>query len=71
MCCISCIEARMRRLFRVFQNYTEEIPDLTSNLDVALFFATCKYDKKTDTYDYYHDKGEHEGVLYVFDPIRD
>ena len=42
--------------------------DLTSNLDVALFFATCKYDKKTDTYDYYHDKGEHEGVLYVFDP---
>ena len=35
-----------------------EVLDLTSNLDVALFFATCKYDKKTDTYDYYHDKGE-------------
>lgn len=48
-----------------------EVLDLTSNLDVALFFATCKYDKNTDTYDYYHDKGEHEGVLYVFDPIRD
>lgn len=48
-----------------------EVLDLTSNLDVALFFATCKYDKKTDTYDYYHDKGEHEGVLYVFDPVRD
>ena len=29
----------MRRLFRVFQHYTEEIPDLTSNLDVALFFG--------------------------------
>ena len=48
-----------------------EVLDLTSSLDVALFFATCKYDKNTDTYDYYHDKGEHEGVLYVFDPVRD
>lgn len=48
-----------------------EVLDLTSNLDVALFFATCKYDKNTDTYDYYHDEGEHEGVLYVFDPVRD
>lgn len=48
-----------------------EVLDLTSNLDVALFFATCKYDKDTDTYDYYHDEVEHEGVLYVFDPVRD
>ena len=48
-----------------------EVLDLTSNLDVALFFATCKYDKTTDTYDYYHDEGEHEGILYVFDPVFD
>lgn len=50
-----------------------EVLDLTSNLDVALFFATCRYDKNTDTYDYYHDNdnGEHEGILYVFDPVRD
>lgn len=49
-----------------------EVLDLTSSLDVALFFATCKYDRTTDTYDYYHDEGGiHEGVLYVFDPIFD
>lgn len=48
-----------------------EVLDLTSNLDVAMFFATCKYNKGNDTYDYYHEEGEHEGILYVFDPIRD
>lgn len=47
-----------------------EILDLTSNLDVALFFAVCKYNPNDDTYDYYRD-GEHTGVLYVFDPIYD
>lgn len=46
--------------------------DLTSCLDVALFFATCKYINSTDSYDYYHEEGEtHEGVLYVFDPLFD
>ncbi len=34
-----------------------EVLDLTSSLDVALFFATCKYDKTTDKYDYYHESG--------------
>ena len=48
-----------------------EVLDLTSSLDVALFFATCKYDKTTDKYDYYHEAGEHSGVLYVFDPVCD
>lgn len=48
-----------------------EVLDLTSSLDVALFFATCKYDRETDSYDYFHDEGTHEGVLYVFDPVRD
>lgn len=46
-----------------------EILDLTSNLDVALFFAVCKYDAKTDAYDYFHEAGK--AVLYVFDPILD
>lgn len=48
-----------------------EILDLTSNLDVALFFAVCKYNPEDDTYDYYREDGEHTGVLYVFDPIYD
>ena len=48
-----------------------EVLDLTSSLDVALFFATCKYDKKTDSYSYFQDEGEHEGILYVFDPVLD
>lgn len=47
-----------------------EILDLTSSLDVALFFALCKYDPSTDSYDYFRD-GTHTGVLYVFDPILD
>ena len=48
-----------------------EVLDLTSKLEVALFFATCKYDSNTDEYDYYKDEGEHEAVLYVFDPVLD
>lgn len=48
-----------------------EVLDLTSSLDVALFFATCKYDRETDSYDYCHEEGEYEGILYVFDPIFD
>ena len=47
-----------------------EILDLTSNLDIALFFAVCKYDTARDAYDYYRE-GEHKGILYVFDPIMD
>lgn len=47
-----------------------EILDLTSNLDVALFFAVCKYDPATDSYDYFRE-GTHTGVLYVFDPVLD
>lgn len=47
-----------------------EILDLTSNLDVALFFAVCKYNAGKDSYDYYRD-GVHKGVLYVFDPFYD
>ena len=48
-----------------------EVLDLTSNLNVALFFAVCKYDSTTDTYRYFDDGNVHEGILYVFDPLRD
>lgn len=35
-----------------------EILDLTSNLDVAIFFAICKYNSKTDIYDYFREDGK-------------
>ncbi len=44
--------------------------DLTSNIDIAMFFATCPFDSDKDSYSYYNE-GEHEGVLYVFDPLLD
>lgn len=47
-----------------------EVLDLTSSLDVALFFAVCKYNADDDSYDYYRE-GVHTGVLYVFDPFYD
>ena len=47
-----------------------EILDLTSSLDVALFFAVWIYNSETDSYDYYRE-GEHNGILYVFDPFYD
>lgn len=48
-----------------------EVLDLTSSLDVALFFATCKYNMDSNRYDCYNDNELHEAVLYVFDPIMD
>lgn len=48
-----------------------EVLDLTSSLDVALFFATCWYDATSDCYQYYDDGKEHEAILYVFIPILD
>lgn len=47
------------------------ILDLTSSVDVAMFFATCRYDAVRDVYDFYDDDEVHEGILYVFDPLRD
>ena len=47
-----------------------EILDLTSSLDVAIFFAVTRYDAVTDSYGYFTE-GVHTGVLYVFDPIFD
>lgn len=45
--------------------------DLTSNLDIALFFATCRYDSVNDEYTFYNDDEVHEAVLYVFIPLLD
>lgn len=45
--------------------------DLTSNLDVALFFATCWFNKDTGDYYYYDDGKEHNAILYVFHPLLD
>ena len=45
--------------------------DLTSSLDVALFFAVCEYDRRTDSYKYYDDCREHNAVLYIFRPLYD
>ena len=43
--------------------------DLTSDLDTALFFATCKYNGRD--YDYFDDYIIHNGVMYVFRPLFD
>lgn len=43
--------------------------DFTSDLDVALFFATCLYDTATDTYQCYNDKKIHHAILYLVNPI--
>ena len=48
-----------------------EILDLTSSLDVALFFAVCKYNSITDHYEYFDDGKEHDAILYVFSPVLD
>ncbi|WP_308393614.1 FRG domain-containing protein [Prevotella sp.] len=45
--------------------------DLTSSLDIALFFATCWYDSDKDEYKYYDDDRTHEAILYVFIPLLD
>lgn len=44
--------------------------DLTSNIDIALFFATCWYNKDADCYRPFNDGMVHEGILYVFCPLR-
>lgn len=45
--------------------------DLTSSLDIALFFATCRYDACKDEYAFYNDGEIHDAVLYVFVPLLD
>jgi hypothetical protein len=45
--------------------------DLTSELDVALFFAMCPYNETRDCYTCYIDNEEHYGYLYIVNPIED
>lgn len=43
--------------------------DLTSNIDIALFFAVCRYDAEHECYRPFDDNKEHEGILYIFCPM--
>lgn len=45
-----------------------EMLDFTSELDIALFFAMCPYDKCTDSYRII-DKKENIGYLYIISPL--
>ena len=45
--------------------------DLTSSLDIALFFAMCPYDRVNDVYTFHDDGLSHEAILYVFNPLFD
>ncbi|MFR9530823.1 MAG: FRG domain-containing protein [Rikenellaceae bacterium] len=48
-----------------------DLLDLSSNIDVALFFATCVYDKATDLYYAQHDDKCYTGVIYVYPIMQD
>lgn len=45
--------------------------DLTSNLDIALFFAMTWYDSMSECYHEFDDGKDRVGILYVFCPVRD
>lgn len=45
--------------------------DLTSSLNVALFFAMCPYDNKKNIYTCYNDNQQHNAVLYVLNRAFD
>lgn len=40
--------------------------DITIDFDIAMFFATCKYDEKTDKYYPQIESDENQGVLYAY-----
>jgi hypothetical protein len=42
-----------------------DIIDITSSLDVALFFATCRYDQNEDCYFSVKEDGEHRATLHL------
>ena len=45
--------------------------DLTSSLEIALFFAMCPYDVEKDVYTFHDDGALHEAIIYVFIPSMD
>lgn len=55
-------------LYGLIQHYYNKssLLDLTSDINVALFFATQKYDWKTDTYSSIVDEKHEYGVLYYY-----
>lgn len=56
-------------LYGLIQHYYNKsaLLDLTSDIDVALFFATQQYDWQTDTYSPIVDENHDFGVLYYYD----
>lgn len=56
-------------LYGLIQHYYNKsaLLDLTSDIDVALFFATQQYNWKTDTYSPIVDENHDCGVLYYYD----
>ena len=43
--------------------------DLTTDIDVAMFFAMCPYNSEIDSYLYYTDDDEHIGIIYLVQPF--
>ena len=56
-------------LYGLTQHYYNKttLLDLTSDIDVALFFATQSYDWKTDSYSPLVDETHEPGILYYYD----
>lgn len=46
-----------------------EVLDFTSDIDVALFFAICSYNKADDSYRLPDENEPHSGIVYVLNPI--
>ncbi|HOU69269.1 MAG: FRG domain-containing protein [Paludibacteraceae bacterium] len=48
-----------------------EVLDFTDDLDIALFFAMCPYDKDQDRYTWMKEDGERQAVIYIIRPSLD
>lgn len=59
-------EMNLHGLIQHYYNKTDLL-DLTSDIDVAMFFATQNYDWKTDSYSPIIDRNHEPGVLYYYD----
>lgn len=56
-------------LYGLLQHYYNQSPflDLTSDINVALFFATQKYDRNSDKYIPVIDENNESGIIYFYD----
>ena len=61
------VDVKIENPFGLAQHYGFKTPliDLTSDLDIASFFATTKYDADFDTYSPYSGKSQY-GVIYAY-----